>query len=183
MIASSAAVTRCWPWSPWYQAITSTIGSPISSASVTIGCSAPGRWKVSVTYARPCSRPQAPAAYAMPHCTTLRRRRRAQRLSISECPSRLPSPRRSPAVPATPGDKIAQRFLRLVRCTSAVRSRAAPTGCRARDRYWEGSPRQRPDALLVSSAPPTGRLNRVTHMANNRSLQSLSFLQRCSAVR
>ena len=43
-------VTRCSPRSPWYQAITRTIGRPIRSARIATWLSCPGQSKASLTY-------------------------------------------------------------------------------------------------------------------------------------
>ena len=50
------------------------MGRPIRSSSSAIRLISLGQAKASAVKPRPCKRPQAPAEYARPHCTTCRRR-------------------------------------------------------------------------------------------------------------
>jgi hypothetical protein len=61
MMASSVPLKRCSPRSPWYQAKTSTIGSPMTSASRATCRTCCGQLKDSLTYSRPSRNPQAAA--------------------------------------------------------------------------------------------------------------------------
>ena len=101
MMATSVPRKRCSPRSPWYQATTSTIGSPMTSTSTAICRTCCGQLKDSPTYSRPCRNPQAAATYTSPHWTTLRRRSLAQMLwssrSVGVSVNRRPPWRRSVA--------------------------------------------------------------------------------------
>jgi len=54
------------PRSPWYQAMTSTIGNPIRKARVASCCSSCGQPKVSVRYSRPAAGPRRTARTPVP---------------------------------------------------------------------------------------------------------------------
>ena len=82
-IPNSGVVMRCWARSPWYQARMSATGKPIRSATVVSCWICLGQSNVALKYSRTCSSTHAAAAYAMPHCTTLRRRSLAHVLSPS----------------------------------------------------------------------------------------------------